>query len=82
MGVQDFHMARIRGGFLQDISDEMVIARTGRSWAAWDAILAAWDLRECGFEASARRLRNEYEISTWWSNTITARHFWLRGLAD
>lgn len=62
------------------IPDEVVAANTGRTFAEWEDVLDDWQAVTKGFNASVRFLRNEYELSSWWSNTITARYQWSRGV--
>ncbi len=68
--------------FIGTIEDEIVLAKTGRTWREWDAILDGWHDTHHDSAATARDLRHEFGISTWWSHTITARYHWVRGLLD
>jgi hypothetical protein len=73
--------AKARREFVLLIEDETVHARTGRTWSEWRSTLDALRATDADFTATARHLRNEYELSTWWANTIAARYRWENGLA-
>lgn len=82
MSLQEFGMATSRRGYVRGIDDDAVKAKTGKTWREWDLILDAWGAWDKDFTTCARHLRREYEISTWWSNTITARYQWVYGRRD
>jgi hypothetical protein len=82
MTVREFHRARMQASFTQTITDETIRAKTGKTWREWDAILDGWQRTHQDSAATARDLRHEYAISTWWSHTITARYCWSHGLLD
>lgn len=66
--------------FVKGIRPETVVQKTGHSWEEWDKILDEWDVKKNGSPASARHLREEYNVSMWWSNTIVSRYRTLKGL--
>ncbi len=80
--MRDKDLLAIRERFIRGIPEEMVKDKTGRGWSEWETILDGWSAVEKGAAASAKFLRNEFELSTWWSNTITARYQWMRGLRE
>jgi hypothetical protein len=62
------------------ISEERIVAQTGKDSAEWTAILDAWDAPSKGHTASARYLVEEHGVSGWWAQTLTVRYEWERGL--
>jgi hypothetical protein len=82
MTVREFHRAQMQASFTHNISDETISAKTGRTWHEWDAILDGWQDAHENSAASARDLRYEFGISTWWSHTITTRYRWAHALLD
>jgi len=82
MTVHGDHRARIQTSFVRSIEDETVQAKTGKTWREWDTILDAWGALDQGLAPTAKYVRHEYEISTWWSNTIAARYRWEHGLVE
>jgi len=64
----------------RSIRDETVRAKTGKGWDEWFAILDAWGSKEKGHTQSAKHLREHYELSPWWAQTVTIRYEWERGL--
>jgi hypothetical protein len=80
MTVREFHRARMQASFTQNITDETICAKTGKTWREWDSIMDGWLDAHEDSAATARNLRYEFGISTWWSHTIIARYRWIRGL--
>jgi len=74
--------AKLRPEFVLRIEDKIVHAKTGRTWEEWSRELDACGAVDQVFEATARYLRNEYELSTWWANTIAARYRWENGITE
>lgn len=64
----------------RSIRDAVIQAQTGKSWSEWFAILDAWDMETKGQNTTARYLYDTYDISPWWSQAITIRYAWDRGL--
>jgi uncharacterized protein YndB with AHSA1/START domain len=62
------------------VSEEALIAKTGRGWAEWFAILDGWGAPEKGHKQTARYLAETWEVSAWWAQTITVRFERERGL--
>lgn len=64
----------------QGISDETVIAKTGKATEEWNTILDGWDAPSKGHPAIARYLEQEHGLSGWWAQTVTVRYEYARGL--
>jgi hypothetical protein len=62
------------------IKPETVIEKTGRSWEEWDSILNDFDVASNCSPAASRHLRENYDVSMWWSNTILTRYKQLNGI--
>ena len=62
------------------ISDDAVKEKTGRSWPEWFKILDDWGAKEKSHKMMARYLMDEWDVSGWWSQTITIRYEQERGL--
>jgi hypothetical protein len=62
------------------ISDEVVRARTGKPSREWYQILDEWGAREKGHTRTAKHLVERYGLSGWWSQCVTIRYEWERGL--
>lgn len=85
MNTNTTHIAandRMRRSFIFSIDDDTVRLKTGRSWGEWSRLLRERGAHPGQDAQTARYLRNEYEISTWWANTITARYQWEHGLIE
>jgi uncharacterized protein YndB with AHSA1/START domain len=61
------------------ISDESVIAKTGKSWEEWFQILDAWGGLEKGHKLTARYLADEWQVSAWWAQSVTVQYEQDRG---
>lgn len=55
-------------------SDEALILRTGRPWAAWAAELDAWGAADRPHPEIARWLTAEHDVSGWWAQELTVRY--------
>lgn len=62
------------------ISDESVLEKTGKTWAQWFRILDRMDVLANGHRHAALSLRRTYKLSPWWSQAVTIRYEWERGL--
>jgi hypothetical protein len=62
------------------ISDAAVHKATGRGWAAWFAVLDAFDVHTHGHAAAARHLATEQGCPDWWSQMVTVAYEQERGL--
>ena len=72
-------MTEKKPGFRR-IGDQAVLARTGKGWEEWYAILDAWAAGEKGHTQTVRHLREDYEIGPWWAQAVAIRYEWERGL--
>jgi len=52
-------------------SDEALVARTGRPWGEWFALLDAWGAADRPHPEIARWLNAEHGVDGWWSQEIT-----------
>jgi hypothetical protein len=55
-------------------TDEHVIARTGRPWGEWYAMLEAWGARDRSHTEIARWLSGEQAVDGWWGQELTVRY--------
>ena len=52
------------------VSDGAVKAATGRDWAGWVTELNTW-AEDLDHREIAKRLSGEYELSSWWAQSVT-----------
>jgi uncharacterized protein YndB with AHSA1/START domain len=64
------------------MSDEAVRAKTGKTWKQWVRALDAVGAREMPHRDIARHVNDEYDVSSWWAQTITVGYERIRGLRD
>ena len=62
------------------ISDEAVKAKTGKSWNQWFKILDRLNVKTNGHRHAAMSLHRTYKLNPWWSQAVTIRYEWERGL--
>lgn len=62
------------------ISDDAVKAKTGRRWKQWFAVLDKFNVKKNGHKLAAKHLYDRYKIGPWWSQAVTIRYEWERGL--
>jgi hypothetical protein len=62
------------------ISDEKVREKTGKSWKQWFKILDGLDIPANGHRYASMTLYHKYKLSPWWSQAVTIRYEWERGL--
>jgi uncharacterized protein YndB with AHSA1/START domain len=55
----------------ENISNDAVIKATGRSWEQWHELLKQVIVDDWSHKEIVSYLRNEYNISHWWAQTIT-----------
>ena len=65
------------------ISEEKVKSAMGKTWKQWADILDDSNAKKAGHTATAKYLRETYELSGWWSQVVTARYekekgYWVR----
>jgi hypothetical protein len=64
------------------ISDEAVKAKTGKSWNQWFKILDRMDVKTNGHRFAAMNLFHTHKLNPWWSQAVTIRYEWERGLRN
>jgi len=62
------------------IGDEKVKERTGKSWKQWFTILDGLDIGTNGHRHVVMTLYHKHKLSSWWSQAVTIRYEWERGL--
>lgn len=62
------------------IGDEAVKQKTGKSWKQWFKILDRLDVKTNGHRFAAMHLFKKYKLGPWWSQAVTIRYEWERGL--
>lgn len=62
------------------ISDEKVKEKTGKTWKQWFKIIDRLDIGTRGHKFVAMRLFNKHKLNPWWSQAVTIRYEWERGL--
>jgi len=62
------------------MSDEAVKAKTGKDWKGWLAVLDKFDVKKKGHTLAAKYLREKHGLDEWWSQAVTIRYEWERGL--
>lgn len=72
-------MIRTHFDDLWRIDDEAVLAKTGKAWEEWYALL---DAQHPAGPDPLRFLREDYDLSRWWAGVIAARYACLRGSGD
>lgn len=76
----DGHKASEKKRGFRRIRDESVKAKTGKVWDEWFKTLDVWGGEEKGHTQTAKHLREQYGLSSWWAQAITIRYEWERGL--
>lgn len=62
------------------ISDEKVKEKTKKSWKQWFKILDRLDVKLNGHRYASMTLYHKHKLSPWWSQAVTIRYEWERGL--
>jgi hypothetical protein len=62
------------------ISDEKVKEKTGKRWKQWFKILDGLDVKSNGHRYATKMLGYKHKLSPWWSQAVTIRYEWERGL--
>jgi hypothetical protein len=62
------------------ISEEAVKAATGKGWNEWFKILDRFDVEANGHRLAAKHLSEKHKLGPWWSQAVTIRYEWERGL--
>ena len=66
--------------FEPPIADERVVEATGRGWEAWFEALDGWNAASRSHTETARWLRDEQGVESWYSQSITVGYEQARGL--
>jgi hypothetical protein len=64
---------------IKAIREKTVLEATGKSWEEWFEILDKWGAREKRHNENATYLREEHELSAWWSHAVAFRFEWEKG---
>ncbi len=67
---------------LAGMSDEAVAAKTGCTWEKWVRVLDAVDAASMPHREIARYVRENFEISGWWAQTVTVGYERIKGLRE
>lgn len=67
---------------LAGMSDAAVKQKTGRDWACWVRALDGIGAHELEHREIALRLRQEFDVSAWWAQSVTVAYERIRGLRD
>ena len=64
------------------IGDSAVIKATSKSWSEWYKIIDQFDREIKGHKLTAKYLHSEHKLSPWWSQMVTVRYEWEKGLRE
>lgn len=64
------------------MSDDAVRSKTGKTWRQWVVALDALDAVALEHKQIARKLQVDFDVSPWWSQTVTVAYERIRGLRD
>jgi len=64
------------------MSDQMICAKTGRTWEEWVRLLDARGARSMVHRDIADYLYEEHGVPGWWAQTVTVGYERIRGLRD
>ncbi|MFQ6011726.1 MAG: hypothetical protein ACE5KG_06105 [Nitrososphaerales archaeon] len=64
----------------RSFDDKVVRDKTGKSSEEWYSLLDRWGAKEKGHTRIAKYLREECGVSPWWSQAVTIRYEYERGL--
>ncbi len=67
---------------LAGTADATLTDKTGRTWAGWVEALDADRMHEHTHTEIAKHLRAEFDVSSWWAQTITVGYERIRGLRE
>lgn len=65
---------------VRGFSETVFKQKTGKSLREWMKILDRFGARQKGHTASARYLLDSHGLSAWWSQAVTVRYEYDRGL--
>lgn len=64
------------------VTDEAVIAKTGRSWDEWIAVLDAAGCASMKHPAIVKVVSGTFDVGPWWRQTVTVGYERARGLRE
>lgn len=64
----------------KNIKDAKVLEKTHKTFQEWKKILNKFNAKDNGHTASARYLKEKYGLSSWWSQVLTVKYEYERGL--
>src|SRR5690606_14971016 len=67
---------------LAGMADEVLRARTGRTWAEWVAVLDRAEAHRLSHRDIARLVTTELGVGMWWSQAVTVGYERIRGLRE
>jgi len=68
---------------LTGVRDDVVKAKTGRTWAEWVAVLDRAGAHELSHRDIARHVSSAYDgVDSWWAQSVTVGYERIRGLRD
>ena len=62
------------------VSEDAILAGTGRRWADWFSLLDAWGGKQRRHPEIARWLREQHGVDGWWAQSVTVGYERARGL--
>ena len=62
-----------------ELSDDAVLAGTGRRWDEWRQVLDAWSGSDAGHTAIATYVREHHGVDGWWAQTVTVGYERITG---
>lgn len=65
---------------LAGMADEKVLAKTGRTWAQWVAVLDGHGAASMKHADIARMIGERYDTPDWWTQTVTVGYERIKGL--
>ena len=58
----------------KDIKDDKILGKTKKTFQEWSKILDKFNVKVNGHTASAKYLKENYNLSPWWSQVITIKY--------
>ena len=69
-------------GRTQRVNDEAVVAKTGRTWDEWFAVLDGASAAKMAHRDIAATLHEHFGVPGWWAQTVTVEYERARGMRD
>ncbi|HEY7564027.1 MAG TPA: hypothetical protein VIA81_03800 [Acidimicrobiia bacterium] len=63
-----------------ELTDEVILANTGKNWDGWTALLDSWGASAKGHTAIAAHLTDELGVDGWWAQSVTHGYERIKGL--